>query len=50
VAYFAGLLAIYFILFYDTLGIKDIYIIVLGASAIIVSIYELIALRRMRPL
>jgi predicted DNA-binding transcriptional regulator len=50
VAYFAGLLAIYFILFYDTLGIKDIYIIVLGASAIIVSIYELMALRKMRPL
>ena len=50
VAYFAGLLAIYFVLFYDTLGMKDIYIIVLGTSAIIISIYELITLRRMRPL
>jgi hypothetical protein len=50
VAYFAGLLSIYFILFYDALGIKDIYIIILGASAIIVSIYELMALRRIRRL
>jgi DNA-binding transcriptional ArsR family regulator len=50
VAYFAGLLSLYFILFYDALTIKDVYIIVLGASAILISVYELIALRRIRPL
>lgn len=50
VAYFAGLLGFYFILFYDTLGIKDIYVIVLGASAILISIYEFMALRRIRRL
>jgi DNA-binding transcriptional ArsR family regulator len=50
ITYFASLLSIYFILFHDTFTIKDIYIIVLAASAIILSIYELIAIRRITQL
>jgi DNA-binding transcriptional ArsR family regulator len=50
VAYFVGMLSIYFIFFYNTFGIKDIYIIVFGVSAIIISIYELMAIRRISQL
>lgn len=48
--YFLGLLAFYLIIFRTTFDIKDVYIMILGISGIITSIYELIAIWQLKRL
>ena len=49
-AYFSGLLVFYVLVFRLTFNIRDIYIIVLAVSSIIISAYELIKIRRMKQI
>lgn len=48
--YFVGLLVFYWIVFRMTFDIRDAYIMILGISGIIISLYELIAIWRMERL